>query len=137
MKRNIIIFFIVLVVSGLAYWMNKAPMVDNHEAIIELTDDNFEDKILKSKLPILVDFWAAWCGPCKQIAPIVNELAESYKGKLLVGKVDVDKFPGISQKCEIRGIPTLLLFKDGKLVERIVGAVPKEQLEAKIKAHIN
>ncbi|MEO8209760.1 MAG: thioredoxin [bacterium] len=103
---------------------------------IELTDANFEQEVLKSDLPVLIDFWAVWCGPCKMIAPIVGELATEYEGKLKVGKLDIDNNQEVSIKYGIRSIPTLLIFKDGKIVDQIVGAVPKGSIVAKLEEHL-
>jgi thioredoxin 1 len=103
---------------------------------IELSDDNFEAEILESDTPALVDFWAVWCGPCRQIAPTVEELARAYKGKLKVGKMNVDDHQQVPQRYGIRSIPTLLVFKGGEVVGQIVGAVPKTKLEAEIKKHV-
>ncbi len=100
---------------------------------IEITDSNFEDEVTKSALPVLIDFWAVWCGPCRIIAPIVEEIAGEYEGKLKVGKLDVDNNPEISGKYGIRSIPTLLIFKGGEVVDRIVGAGPKQSIIEKIK----
>ncbi len=101
-----------------------------------LNDDNFEQEVIKSDLPVLIDFWAEWCMPCKMIAPIVEQLAEEFSGKLKVGKLDVDSNPQTSMKYGIRSIPTLLLFKDGKPVDQIIGAVPKNVILDKILPHI-
>lgn len=106
-----------------------------NEDTLELTDDNFDSEILRSETPALVDFWAVWCGPCRQIAPAVEALASEYKGKLKVGKMDVDAHQVVPQKYGIRSIPTLLVFKGGEVVDTIVGAVPKAKLEEKVKAH--
>ncbi len=103
---------------------------------IEITDSNFEKEVMQSAQPVLVDFWAVWCGPCKMIAPVVEELAKEYDGKLKVGKVDVDNNPDISMKFGIRSIPTLMVFKGGKVVEQIIGAVPKKNLVDKVLPHI-
>ena len=103
---------------------------------VEITDTNFEQEVIKSEIPVLIDFWAVWCGPCKAIAPIVEELASEYDGKLKVGKLDIDNNQEVSIKYGIRSIPTLLLFKDGKIVDQIVGAVPKAQILAKLSGHI-
>lgn len=102
---------------------------------IEITDSNF-DEVINSGKPVLVDFWAEWCGPCKMIGPVVEELASDYEGKAIVGKVDVDSNPNTSAKFGIRSIPTLLVIKDGKIVEKQVGAVPKSVLAQKLEAHL-
>jgi thioredoxin 1 len=102
---------------------------------IEITDANFEE-ITKTGLPVLVDFWAEWCGPCKMIGPVVEELAGEYEGKAVIGKIDVDANPGVSAKFGIRSIPTLLVLKNGQIVEKQVGAVPKSVLAQKIDAHL-
>lgn len=103
---------------------------------IEITDDNFEAEILNSDTPALVDFWAVWCGPCRQIAPTVEALAAEYKGKLKVGKMNVDDHQQVPQKYGIRSIPTLLVFKGGQVVDQIIGAVPKNKLEEAVKKHL-
>ena len=100
----------------------------------QLTNDNFHSEVIESSLPVLVDFWATWCGPCRAVAPIVDELATEYEGRLIVGKVDVDAEQQLAAEFGIRSIPTLLLFKDGKMAEQIVGAVPKKQLEEKVQS---
>lgn len=102
----------------------------------ELTDANFDAEVIKSSVPTLVDFWAVWCGPCKQIAPMVDALAEQYAGKLKVGKMDVDNHQVVPQQFGIRSIPTLLIFKGGKVVGQVVGAVPRTKLEAEIQKHL-
>jgi len=104
---------------------------------IELTEETFEQEVLKAAIPVIVDFWAVWCGPCKAIASVVEELAAEYEGKLKVGKVNVDNNHQISMQYGIRGIPTLLVFKDGKVVEQIVGVVPKGLLAEKLSKHLN
>jgi len=96
--------------------------------IIEVTDANFEEEILKSTVPVLVDFWAPWCGPCKSIAPVIEELAADYGDKVKFAKLNVDDNPKTPSKYDVRGIPNLVIFKSGELVEQIVGAVPKDQL---------
>ncbi|HSK00830.1 MAG TPA: thioredoxin [Kofleriaceae bacterium] len=104
--------------------------------VLELTDSNFEAEVLKSELPALVDFWAIWCGPCKQIAPLVDAVADEYQGKLKVGKMDVDRHQIVPQQYSIRSIPTLLLFKNGKVVSQLVGTMQRAKLEDEIKKHL-
>ena len=104
---------------------------------VEVTDSNFQNEVLNSATPVLIDFWAEWCGPCKMIAPLVEELAKEYDGKLKVGKVDVDSNQQVSMQFGIRSIPTLLIFKQGKVVDQLVGAVPKRMLVEKITKHLN
>jgi thioredoxin len=99
---------------------------------ITFTDNNFEEEVIKSDKPVLIDFWAVWCGPCKIIAPVVEELAAEYEGKVKVGKLDVDENQQASIKYGVRSIPTLLIFKDGKVKETIIGAVPKSQIVQKL-----
>jgi len=103
---------------------------------IEITDANFEEVVLKSDKPVLVDFWAEWCGPCKMIGPVVEELAGEYDGKAVIGKVNVDENPNTSAQFGIRSIPTLLVIKGGEIVEKQIGAVPKATLAGKIDAHV-
>lgn len=103
---------------------------------LEITDANFAAEVEQSNIPVLVDFWAVWCGPCKMIAPIVEELAGEYEGKVKIGKLDVDNNPNVAMKFGIRSIPTLLVFKDGKVVDQIVGAVPKPQIVQKLEAQL-
>ena len=101
---------------------------------INITDDNFQSEVVDAQMPVLVDFWATWCGPCRMVAPIVDELAQDYDGRVKVGKVDVDSAQKTASEFGIRSIPTLLIFKDGKVADQIVGAVPKKHLEEKLNA---
>ena len=101
--------------------------------VVTLQDSTFDSEVLKSDVPVLVDFWAVWCGPCKAIAPAVDELAREYKGKLKVAKMDVDQHQLVPQQYGIRSIPTLLVFKGGRVVDTIVGAVPKSKLVDAVK----
>nr|AUG44358.1 thioredoxin [uncultured bacterium] len=103
------------------------------EKVLTFTDDNFDAVVLQSDVPVLVDFWATWCAPCKAIAPLIDTIAEEYEGKIKVGKVNVDDNPATPGKYGVRGIPTVILLKDGKVVDQVVGAVPKAQLEALLK----
>lgn len=106
------------------------------EGLVEFTDANWESEVLKSDKPVLVDFWAVWCGPCRQIAPSVEELAQTYKGQVKVGKLNVDENEKVAQTYKILSIPTLLFFKGGKIAGQIVGAVPKSKMEAELKQHL-
>jgi len=103
------------------------------ENVLTFTDDNFEQEVLQSPIPVLVDFWATWCAPCKAIAPVIDAVASEYDGRVKVGKVNVDDNPATPAKYGVRGIPTVILIKDGKIVDQVVGAIPKSQLEALIK----
>jgi thioredoxin 1 len=98
-------------------------------AIIEISDSNFESEVVNSDVPVLVDFWAPWCGPCRAIAPIVEEISSSYEGKIKVGKMNVDENQSTTMKFGIRSIPTIIMFKGGEAVDQIIGAVPKGEIE--------
>ncbi len=104
---------------------------------LHLTDDSFNQEVIKSDIPVIIDFWAAWCGPCRLIAPIMDDLADEYEGKVKVCKLDVDNNQQTAMQFGIRSIPTVLIFKGGEVVESIVGAVPKQQIVDKLKAYIS
>lgn len=103
---------------------------------LEITDQSFQETVLSSDKPVLVDFWAAWCGPCRMLGPIVEELASDFEGKAVIGKVDVDNNQNISMEYGIRNIPTLLIFKNGQVVDKLVGVSPKEVIAEKLAAHM-
>ena len=105
-------------------------------AVLEITDKNFESEVIKSNIPVLVDFWAEWCGPCKAIAPIVDQISNELEGKLKVGKVNVDDAQDLAAKFNVMSIPILFIFKDGKPIEQIVGAMSKDVLLEKINAKL-
>jgi thioredoxin 1 len=106
------------------------------EKVQTFTDTNFDQVVIKANAPVLVDFWAEWCGPCRRIAPIVDALAADFDGRVVVGKLNVDENPGIAGRFSIRGIPTLLLFKGGTAVESVVGLTDKESLKKIIEKHV-
>jgi thioredoxin 1 len=103
---------------------------------LEVTDSNFEELVLKSDKTVMLDFWAEWCGPCRMIAPFVEQMAEEFKDRAVIGKVDVDSNPGIAGRYGIRNIPTILFIKKGEVIDKQVGAVPKNALVAKLESHL-
>lgn len=115
--------------------IESEDMSDTRSGPIEVTDQNFTDEIESSRGLAMVDFWAEWCGPCRMVSPVVEELAKEYADTLKVGKLDVDANPETAQRFNVRSIPSILFFKDGELVDAVVGALPKSSLEQKIRQH--
>ena len=113
---------------------SKTSDIDN---VTHVTDETFESKVLKNKLPVLVDFWAPWCGPCRMVAPVVDEIGKQYQGQIKVYKVNTDDNPNIASKYGIRSIPTLMIFKQGERVDMVVGAVPKTTLANTIEKYLD
>ena len=101
---------------------------------ITLTDQNFDEMVLKSEKPVIVDFWAEWCGPCRMVGPIINEMADEYAQKAVIGKLDVDSNPGVTSRFKVRNIPTILFFKNGEVVDKQVGMAPKNVLVSKLES---
>jgi thioredoxin 1 len=106
------------------------------ENVQTFTDSNFDQSVLQSGQPVLVDFWAEWCGPCKRLGPTIDQLAAEYAGKVTVGKLNVDENPNTAIKFQIRGIPAVMLFKGGQIIESVVGLAPKEEFKSKIDKHV-
>jgi len=130
-----IVFGVSLLIFGKGIFSPKTEKISTENEIV-LNSENFDEVVLKSDKLVMVDFWATWCRPCKMIAPSVSELAKQYEGKIVVGKVDVDQNQELSVKYKIEGIPAILFFKNGQLVDQIVGFVEKEELENKIKINL-
>ena len=105
-------------------------------ALLHLTDNNFKKEVLESQLPVLVDFWASWCGPCKMITPIIEELAKEYHGKIKVAKLNVEESPKVATQYAIMSVPTLIFFKNGKVMEQAAGVLNKSEIKHKIEAHL-
>jgi thioredoxin 1 len=108
--------------------------LNNLTMTLAITDNNFEELVLKSDKPVLLDFWAEWCGPCRMVGPLVEQIAQEFEGRAVIGKVDVDSNPSVGSKFGIRNIPTILFFKNGEIADKQVGAVPKNTLVAKLEA---
>lgn len=139
MKAAFSFLYIAAIAAGV-FIIDGFRMPDNKVitdgGAFEFTDANFESKALKSNKLTVVDFWAEWCGPCRRVGPVVEQLAKEYNGKVNIGKLNVDHCPNTCQKYGITSIPTLLFIKNGKVVDKLVGAYPKKEMEKKIKAHM-
>jgi len=116
--------------------MTQAVKSKQSQGVLTLVDAQFDEVVLNSELPVLVDIWAPWCGPCRLVSPVVDAIAAAYKGKLAVAKLNVDENPDTASRHDVRSIPTLLLFKNGELVERLTGAVPYSRLTATVEPHL-
>jgi thioredoxin 1 len=115
---------------------NKGKDFQVMSATAQVTDSSFDQEVLQSEVPVLVDFWAPWCGPCRMVAPVVDEIAEQYEGKVKVVKLNTDENPGVASRFGIRSIPTLMIFKGGQRVDMVVGAVPKTTLSNTLDKHL-
>jgi len=109
---------------------------NNMANVIDLTDSNFEQEVVNSEIPVLVDFWAAWCGPCRKLGPVIDEISESYSGKIKFAKVNIEDCMETAKNYSISGLPSLLVFKEGKAVERMAGLMPKSTIVSNIEKHI-
>jgi thioredoxin 1 len=125
-------FFSVWYIIRYKLLCSKGELQMASENVLAFTDANFDREVLQSNIPVLVDFWATWCAPCKAIAPLIDTVADEYAGKVKVGKVNVDENQATPGKYGVRGIPTIILFKDGAVLDQVVGAVPKSQIDALI-----
>jgi len=108
--------------------------VNQETKLITLGEDNFQQEVLESRVPVLVDFWAEWCGPCRSVAPVIEQLASEFSGRAKVGKLDVDAHPDLVSRYGIRGVPALLFFRDGEVADQVIGLTPKQQLEDRLEA---
>lgn len=131
LRLPVILGLVAILSTLLIYSKNAAPSTSE----VTLTDATFDQVVLKSNKLVMVDFWATWCGPCRRLAPTVKQIADENKGKLIVGKLDVDQNQNTAIKYQIQSIPTILFFKNGKVVDQVMGAVPKEVLDEKIKKY--
>ena len=128
------VLLIAVFLESYAWWLRRGTFWVYISGVmaVTLTDDNFEEEVLRSELPVLVDFWAPWCGPCQMLGPVVEELAKEFEGKVKICKLNVDEGLAAAQKYGVMSIPTLIIFKDGEEVERLVGVRPKEMLAEKL-----
>ena len=116
--------------------VSRVGAVVNEQVILTLNEENFDDHLTRCRGPILVDFWASWCAPCKLIAPVLDELAEEFSGRALIGKVDVEANGDLTNRFGVSSIPTLILFKDGRVVDQLIGAAPKDQIHRLVLKHL-